>query len=182
MPASALWLPPTLRTERLVIRPFTANDGPAFHAYAQAHSAAEYGSWLGGAGPSDTARYLVDTIARYGRPPRTDLGVTFDNRLVGGIAFNQVWLSPPTMEIGWVLDPTMAGRGLAREAVGALVGWLLAHFPDLDRVEARVRAADTSGTRLLEKLGFVREGCIRHEGAPAAGALLYGLLRSEWAR
>ncbi len=174
------WLPPTLRTERLVIRPFTATDHAAFRAYAQAQPAAEYGSWLGGAGPSDAARYLVDTIARYGRPPRTDLGVSFDNKLVGGVAFHQVWLSPPTMELGWVLNPTMAGKGLAREAVGALVGWLLEQFPDLDRLEARVRVTDESGVRLLEKLGFIREGTLRHERTAAAGALLYGLLRSEW--
>lgn len=176
---TSIWLPPTLRTDRLVVRPFTATDIAALRAYAQAQSAAEYGSWLGGAGPADAARYLVDTIARYGRPPRTDLGISFDNQLVGGVAFRQVWMSPPTMELGWVIHPAAAGKGLAREAVGALLGWLFGHFPDLDRVEARVRASDASGIRLLEKLGFVREGTIRHERIEADGGLLYGLLRSE---
>ncbi|MES2640283.1 MAG: GNAT family protein [Myxococcota bacterium] len=177
---TSTWLPPTLRTERLVIRPFTATDIAALRAYAQAQSAADYGSWLGGAGPADAARYLVDTIARYGRPPRTDLGISFENQLVGGVAFHQVWMSPPTMELGWVIHPAASGKGLAREAVGALLGWLFDHFPDLDRVEARVRASDASGIRLLEKLGFVREGSIRHERSEADGGLLYGLLRSEF--
>lgn len=177
---TSAWLPPTLRTERLVIRPFVATDIAALSAYAQAQSASEYGSWLGGAGPADAARYLVDTIARYGRPPRTDLGVSFEGHLVGGVAFHQVWMSPPTMELGWVIHPAAAGKGLAREAVGALLGWLFDRFPDLDRVEARVRASDASGIRLLEKLGFVREGSIRHERSEADGGLLYGLLRSEF--
>ncbi|MDP2304848.1 MAG: GNAT family protein [Pseudomonadota bacterium] len=177
---SSTWNPPTLRTDRLVIRPFTASDFPALRAYAQAQSAAEYGSWLGGAGPADAARYLVDTIARYGRPPRADLAISFEGQLIGGVAYRQIWMSPPTMELGWVIHPAFTGKGLAREAVGALLGALFGRFAELQRVEARVRASDASGIRLLERLAFVREGSIRHERSEADGALLYGLLRSEW--
>ncbi len=180
MEHSSQWLPPTLRTERLVIRPFTATDIGAFRTYAEGQPATEYGSWLGGASPTDAARYLVDTIARYGRPPRADLGVVFEGQLIGGVAFRQVWLSPPTFELGWVLHPAMAGRGLAHEAIAALLGWLFETHPDVHRIEARVRGSDASGIRLLEKLHFVREGVIRHERSGADGALLYGLLRSEW--
>ena len=176
------WRPPTLRTERLVIRPFTATDFAAFRAYASDRSVDEYGSWLGGAGPEDAARYLVDTIARYGRPPRCDLGVVVDGQLVGGVAFRQVWISPLTMEIGWVLHPAVAGRGLTSEAVGALLQRLFESFSDLRRAEARVRESDDRGRRLLEKLGFVREGVIRGVPGPAGNALLYGLLRGELTR
>jgi ribosomal-protein-alanine N-acetyltransferase len=174
------WLPPTLRTERVVIRPFTATDFASFRAYADGQPADAYGSWLGGAGPADAARYLVDTVARYGRPPRCDLGVVVDNQLVGGVAFRQVWMSPMTMEIGWVLHPGVAGKGLTGEAVNALLGWLFGHFPELRRAEARVRESDARGVRLLEKLGFVREGVMRSEPGAAGNALLYGLLREEW--
>lgn len=173
------WRPPTLRTGRLVIRPFTATDFAAFRAYAADRSADEYGSWLGGAGPDDAARYLVDTIARYGRPPRCDLGVSYEGQLVGGVAFRQVWISPLTMEIGWVLHPAVGGRGLTSEAVGALLDWLFGNFSELRRAEARVRESDERGIRLLEKLGFVREGVIRSEPGRAGNALLYGLVRGE---
>jgi RimJ/RimL family protein N-acetyltransferase len=174
------WLPPTLKTERLTIRPFVAADFDAFRAYADGQPADEYGAWLGGASPEDAARYLVDTIARYGRPPRCDLGVVVDGYLVGGVAFHQVWMSPPTMELGWVLHPAVGGRGLTSEAVGALLGWLFEHFPDLQRVESRVRTTDVRAIRRLETFGFVREGVIRMpEGS---GALMYGLLRAEWSR
>lgn len=175
------WRPPTLRTERLVIRPFTATDFAAFRAYADAQPATEYGSWLGGEGPEEAARYVVDTIARYGRPPRCDLGVVHEGLLIGGVAYRQVWISPLTMEIGWVLHPSAAGHGLTTEAVRALIGWLLGNFPELSRCEARVREYDYPGIRLLEKLGFVREGVLRSEpGSKAGNALLYGLLRGEW--
>jgi hypothetical protein len=65
-------------------------------------------------------------------------------------------------------------------AISALLDWLYQSHPDVLRVEARVRVSDASGIRLLEKLKFIREGSIRHERSGADGALLYGLLRSEW--
>jgi ribosomal-protein-alanine N-acetyltransferase len=74
----------------------------------------------------------------------------------------------------------MAGRGLAHEAITALLRWLFETHPEVNRIEARVRSSDASGVRLLEKLHFVREGVIRHERSGTDGALLYGLLRSEW--
>ena len=118
------WSPPTLRSERLVIRPFRVDDIDFVHRYAREHDSSAYGSWLGGTSPGDVARYLADTIARYRRPPRCDLGVSFDGQLIGGVAFRQVWIAPLALELGWVLHPTVAGQGLAREAVSALCAHL----------------------------------------------------------
>ncbi len=172
------WLAPQLRTDRLVIRPFAVSDLAAVHAYAQGYPAERYGSWLGGNTPSDVARYIADTVARYGRPPRCDLGVTLDGQLVGGVAFRQVWVAPTQVEIGWVIHPRLAGHGVAREAVGALIDHIYAAFPDMIRVEARVRADDTAGHRLLGAQGFQREGVLRHGGGDV-DAELFGLLRHE---
>ncbi len=174
------WIPPTLRTARLVIRPFTIADLESVHAYVRGHDAALYGSWLGGGSSADVARYLADTVARYGRPPRCDLGVTLDGRLVGGVAFRQTWTSPPTFEVGWVLNPGEAGKGITKEAITALVRHLFEAFPDMARAEARVRLADAAGIRMLEALGFVREGLLRYGAGAAGDAGFYGLLRLDW--
>lgn len=175
----AAWVPPTLRTRRLVIRPFRVEDVEAVHAYARSYPVETYGSWLGGTSPSDVARYIADTIARYGRPPRTDLGVTLDGQLVGGVAFRQVWIAPPQVEIGWVLHPGVAGHGVATEAVNAILDHVYDAFPELVRVEARVQVSDLAGVRLIEGLGFVQEGCLRKGGGDGGDAALYGLLRGE---
>lgn len=177
------WAPPTLRTRRLVIRPFRVEDLEAVHAYTRAYPAEQYGGWMGGTSTTDVARYIADTIARYGRPPRADLGVTLNGQLVGGVSWRQVWVAPPQMEVGWVLHPDVAGRGVATEAVSALLDHLFASFPQMARLEARVRASDRAGVRLLEGLGFVREGTLRGGSAPGAeDGALYGLLRDERTR
>lgn len=173
------WAPPTIRTRRLVVRPFTVGDLEEVHRYAISHPAVVYGSWLGGASPSEVARYIADTVARYGRPPRTDLGVTWEGRLIGGVAWRQVWIAPPAMEIGWVFHPAVAGQGFAREAVGALLDHLYEAFPEMVRVEARVRSRDSGGIKLLEHLGFQREGVLRYGAGEAGDAAMYGLLRNE---
>ena len=176
------WSPPTITTERLVIRPMTVGDLKAVHLFTSAYSAQRYGNWLGGTDAASVARYMADTIARYGRPPRCDLGVTFDRQLIGGLAFRQVWLSPPAIEVGWVLHPDMAGKGLATEAVRALLEYLAEAFPDVSRFEARVHAADEGARKVLGRLNFQVEGILRG-GVDAAGnsadSSMYGLLRNE---
>ncbi len=162
------WAPPVLRTERLVIRPFRVEDLDFVHRYAREHDAGAYGSWLGGTTPGDVARYLADTIARYHRPPRCDLGVALNGQLIGGVAFRQVWIAPLALEVGWVLHPSIAGKGLAREAVSALVQHLTT-IEEVVRLEARVRTVDERGARLLNELGFKREGTMDYGKAGGVG-------------
>ena len=176
------WTPPTITTDRLVIRPMVVGDLQAVHAFTNAYSVNRYGYWLGGTDAATVARYMADTIARYGRPPRCDLGVTYNRQLIGGLAFRQVWLSPPAIEVGWVLLPDLAGKGLATEALKALLEYLAEAFPDVSRFEARVHAGDAGAKKVLGRLSFQAEGTMRGgmdaDGNPVDSAM-YGLLRAE---
>jgi len=183
------WVPPTLETERLSIRPLHVTDLAAVQNYVTSYSAERYGIWLGGTDPDSVARYIADTVARYGRPPRCDLGITIRGRdipnlpagqLIGGIAFRQVWINPPAMELGWVIHPSASGNGLAGEAISALKEHLLETWPTLVRLEARVLASHEGAKKLLERQGFEAEGILRsgvgEDGHPADG-VLYSCLR-----
>ncbi len=179
------WKPPTIKTERLVIRPMNVTDLKAVRDFTSAYAAHRYGNWLGGTDAASVARYMADTVARYGRPPRCDLGITVDRQLIGGLAFRQVWLAPPALEVGWVLHPEVAGKGLATEAVGALIQYLAEAFPDVSRFEARVHSRDDGARKVLARLNFQAEGIMRGgpgpDGEPADCAM-YGLLRHEIVR
>lgn len=173
------WLPPTLRTGRIVVRPFTVDDLEPMYGYASSTPGERYASWLGGSTPGHVARYLTDTVARYGRPPRADLGVTLDGKLIGGIGWRQVWGAPAQLEAGWVLHPQAAGQGVAREMVHAVLDHLFWRFENLNRVEVRLRDDDRAGIKLLESFGFLLEGKLRQATPEGGDRLLYGLLRSE---
>ena len=176
------WNPPKITTERLVIRPMVVSDLQSVHAFTSAYSARRYGNWLGGTDPASVARYMADTVARYGRPPRCDLGITHNHQLIGGVAFRQVWLSPPAMEVGWVLHPEKTKQGLATEALEALLAYLVAAFDDVARFEARVHAGDAGAVRVLGRLGFIEEGILRGGTGPdgqPADSKMFGVLRDE---
>ena len=54
---------------------------------------------------------------------------------------------------------------------------------DLNRVRAETDARDVASARVLEKLGFVREGALREDcvvNGEVSDSWVYGLLRREW--
>ena len=155
------WDPQTLRTRRLVIRPLGVSDLPGVYRYARSYPSEHFGSWLESNDPDSVARYIAETVSRYGRSTRCDLGIClrraefgFDAMdLVGGIAFRQVWLLPPTVEVGWVLHPDVGGHGLAGEALSVMLQHLWTAWPELARVEVRVGAMDQRVRTILEEQG-----------------------------
>ena len=71
-------------------------------------------------------------------------------------------------EIGYDLSPEWWGQGLMVRAANLLIGWAFAH--GFHRIEATVMAGNLRSERVLQKLGFEREGMMRD----------YKLVRGEW--
>nr|WP_281422803.1 GNAT family protein [Sphingomonas yunnanensis] len=85
------------------------------------------------------------------------------------------------VEIGYLLVPAAQGRGYAREAVGAVIDRLFTE--GYRRVFADTDPDNAGSNRLLESLGFRREGLLRAEWETHIGVrdtILWGLLRDEW--
>jgi [ribosomal protein S5]-alanine N-acetyltransferase len=61
------------------------------------------------------------------------------------------------VELGYGIVEAHRNRGYATEAAGALVAWALAQ-PGIDSVIAHSEMENDSSTRVLEKLGFERDG------------------------
>ncbi len=85
-------------------------------------------------------------------------------------------------EVGFVLRRDRWGQGLAADALGVLFGFCFGRL-GLHRLEADVDPENGRSLRLLEKLGFQREGRLRErwqtQGDPRDGIFL-GLLRPDW--
>ena len=76
-----------------------------------------------------------------------------------------------------------ADRSIFAGAVALLAGFAF-DVLGLRRLEADVDPRNTASLRLLERLGFVREGHLRERwilGGEIQDAVFYGLLRREWA-
>ena len=75
-----------------------------------------------------------------------------------------------------------ADVGYANEAVAALLDWGFEHL-ELNRVEADIDPRNTPSARLLERLGFLREGHLRERwivDGEICDSWIYGLLRAGW--
>ena len=85
-------------------------------------------------------------------------------------------------EVGFILRPEWHGRGLATEAVGAVLGFAFAEM-DLHRVEADTDPDNASSLALLGRLGFQREGLARQRWLTFGtwkDSVLLGLLRDDF--
>jgi [ribosomal protein S5]-alanine N-acetyltransferase len=85
-------------------------------------------------------------------------------------------------EVGYLLHPDYWHHGYMHEALRAM----FAHgfdAMDLRRLEADIDPANTASRRVLERMGFVREGRLRERwevDGKITDSDIYGLLRREW--
>jgi RimJ/RimL family protein N-acetyltransferase len=80
-----------------------------------------------------------------------------DGLAVGDAGFHGPPRSDGEVEVGYALSSPARGAGLATESVGLLAEWALVQ-PAVQLVTARVAPDNTPSVRLLERLGFGRDG------------------------
>jgi RimJ/RimL family protein N-acetyltransferase len=85
-------------------------------------------------------------------------------------------------EVGYIFNPAYHGRGLATEAVGALLR-LGFEGLGLHRIAGHLDARNTASARVLERAGLRREAhLVENEFVKGewTDELIYAILRSEW--
>jgi RimJ/RimL family protein N-acetyltransferase len=111
-----------------------------------------------------------------------------ERRMIGHLYFAPVEPAElRTYELGYIVNPRDHGRGYATEAAAALVRHAFAEM-GVHRVTASCDPANIASWRVLEKIGFVREGHLRRNiffrrdasGLPAwKDTFEYGLLDGD---
>lgn len=79
-----------------------------------------------------------------------------DSAVIGDVVLFHLDAAAGSAEIGWVLSPAAAGRGLATEAVRALVDTAFSVY-GLRRLVARIDAENVRSIALAERVGMRRE-------------------------
>jgi ribosomal-protein-alanine N-acetyltransferase len=174
---------PTLETSRLRLRPIESGDldfvfrhfsDPLVHRYLE-----------DAVTTLEQARAIVDSYL----PSR---GKTWnrwimlrreDARPIGTCGFHKWSVKDRRCELGYDLEPASWGYGYMGEALRAALAFGFREM-ELDRVEAVAAVENRRSLRLLERLGFVREGLLR-ETACRNGVRrddwLLSLVHEEWA-
>lgn len=177
--------PLRLETGRLLLRPYRASDYDAVHAYGSDPEVTRYMSW-GPNSPDETRAFLQRVHEASQCEPRTDYDLAIvlraEHRLVGGCGVYARRLHYREYELGYCIAREAWGRGIAVEAVRALLGFAFGQL-GAHRVYASIEPRNAASIRVAEKLGFRREGCHQRDTLVRGqwrDSLVYGLLAEEW--
>lgn len=147
-------------TARLTIEPLSERDIDAFAQYRRDPDVARYQSWGVDYSRADAERLVADQ--RDGQLPSPGGWLQFAVRetasggLLGDLALHRLDDQPNTFEIGVTLARASQGRGVASEALGALLDFVFEQ-EHAHRVVAFCDSRNHSVARLLTRVGFRRE-------------------------
>lgn len=164
-----------MRTKRLVIRRFCMDDAAACFAFMSD----DQGMHLDGCKPFHAMddEYWERMKLFEQREGQYVIVLQSTNEVVGTLnVFADDSRAVETKEIGYAISPKHQRNGYAFEAITAILN-LLQKDLLLDMVVAGVLPENTPSIKLLEKLGFSREGvrhkALWHEGLDKAVDLVY---------
>lgn len=174
--------PVTLRTARLVLRPFELTDVDDVFAYARDPV---WGRFLPVPSPYEykhAAEYVARSVlTSWSTAPV--FAMCLDGKVVGAINIG-IHARNATAEMGYSISQEHWGKGLVAEAVSKGMTWTFEAF-DLAKITAETDVANGQSWRVMEKLGMTREGVLRSERPSDAhpgsrqDVVVYSILREE---
>jgi RimJ/RimL family protein N-acetyltransferase len=177
--------PQLLVTERLVLRELRRDDAPAIAARAGDRRVARFLLQVPSPYPVGlAARWIEGRVAWWTAGRGATLAIArreAPDALLGTASLHR-YARDRRAELGYWLGVDAWGQGYATEATRAMVAWGFRAL-DLHRVYAHVLGGNDASCRVLDKLGFAREGVRRQhvrKGRVMIDLILYGALRDEW--
>jgi [ribosomal protein S5]-alanine N-acetyltransferase len=175
---------PTIHTARLVLRPLDPNDADALFAMHSNARVLRYWDAAPWRERERAERFLAASrqLADEGSGARVAIARRDGNAFIGWCALVRWNREFRSARLGYCFDERAWGHGFATEAADALLAWGFATL-DLNRVQAEVDTRNVASARVLDKLGFVREGTLREDcivAGEVSDSFIYGLLRRDW--
>ena len=150
---------PTLKTERLSLRPMHIIDAEDMYDYAVREEVTRYLLWSPHTSISYTKDYLRYIGGRYALGDFYDWAIIEreSRRMIGTCGFTHINTANNSGEIGYVINPDFKGRGYATEAARAVLEFGFSTL-ELHRIEAKFMQGNDASLRVMEKLGMTFEG------------------------
>lgn len=174
-----------LSSNRLLLRRFKSSDLESFVDYRSDPEVARYQDWENFSEAQGKV-FIQEQSQQDIDIPGTWLQVALELKetgtLIGDCAVHTLVNDPRQIELGFTLSCQHQGHGYAQEALECLLGFLFGSLKK-HRAIAITDAKNMPASRLLEKLGFRREGHfiknIWFKGA-WGDEFLYAMLQEEW--
>ncbi len=154
---------PTLHTERLTLRQLIPSDFRDMYEYSCLPEVTQYLLWDPHEDADQTYRYLENIQAAYKHGEFYDWAVVWreTGKMIGTCGYTCFDHEHRRAEVGYVLNPAFWGKGIAVEAVMAVMEFAFSEL-DIHRVEAHYIEGNERSRRVMEKCGMTYEGMLRH--------------------
>lgn len=174
---------PTLRTDRLVLRPFELGDAPVVQRLAGDREVASTTLNIPHPYEDGVAEAWIEThLPAWREGSLLALAITTDaDGVVGGISLH-LNAAHRRGELGYWIGVPYWSRGYATEASRALVEHGFEEL-SLNRIVAQHITRNPASGRVMEKVGMRREGLLREHLAKwdqLEDVAVYGVLRGEF--
>ncbi len=154
--------PPTLFTERLILRKICVADADDMFAYSSSEELTRYLLWDAHPDALYTEHYIRYLQERYAVGDFYDFAVTLKEtgRMIGTVGFTSFDLPNRSAEIGYVISPEYQNKGYATESVMKILSFGF-EACELERISAVCMKGNLASLRIMEKCGLKREGLLR---------------------
>jgi [ribosomal protein S5]-alanine N-acetyltransferase len=173
---------PILRTSRLCLRQFRAEDADAMHECFADPEAMRFWNRPLHTKRIETERavrsYVDCTPSYYRHWAVADAGT---DRCLGLVSYHDGHIRSKRAAIGYIINPASHRQGIATEAVSAMLNFCFGEL-GLHRLEALIQPDNMPSRALVEKLGFRYEGLLRDHlrvGDDWRSEMLYALLQPD---
>jgi RimJ/RimL family protein N-acetyltransferase len=171
-----------LRTKRLTLKRIDLSDAETLFSYRSDPEICRFQNFRPGA-----IDHVIDFINRCSPTPNIEgswyqLGVFFKNELIGDCGLHFLGPDNSQVEIGYTIAKPHQRQGFGEECVVNILDFLFRTLRK-HRVMASLDPRNEPSMRLMEKLGFRREGWFRKSilvGANWEDDVIYALLEEEW--
>ncbi|MET9171514.1 GNAT family protein [Streptomyces misionensis] len=174
---------PSLHTARLRLRAFEDADADDLFALHSSAHVLRYWDAPPWSEPVRAERFIAACrrMAQEGTGARPAVERVSDGAFIGWCGLSGWNPHHRSASLGYCFDDAAWGHGYATEAARALLWWAFDTL-DLNRVQAETDTRNLASARVLEKLGFVREGTLRENcvvNGDVSDSWVYGLLRRD---
>ena len=175
-----------IRTPRLIIRPFSGDDGPAmFRNWASDSRVTAFLTWPPHTDPEQTAQLCHIWAAAVCSDSRRYIWALEEpecGEAIGSLSVVSMDEHAQTMELGYCLGRAWWGQGLMTEAVTHVLSYLFEHT-SVQVIRAAHDTANPASGRVMDKSGMLREGIARGTGINNQGVrdiLWHSITRREY--
>ncbi|CDY15325.1 BnaC04g42980D [Brassica napus] len=140
---------------RISLRPMILSDVDDYMVWATDAKVARFCSWEPCTSREEAIKYITDSVLTH---PWLRAICLEDDRPNGYILIMSV--DKIRKEIGYLLTKKYWGKGFATEAVRLVTAEVFKEMPEVERLEALVDVDNIGSQRVLEKVGFTREGVL----------------------